>query len=537
MLQCDLDDSCTCDFDDDDCDEGLCVRQQEGEGGTTDDITALLVDCEYLYGDRAALDNPASSPTNVAWVEADGGDRSPFYDKCELYVMCDLVTDSLGRDDYSIACGKCADGHFPAIDTRFNQQEASKALCSETNQFPTYCYPLDVNALDNLDYDEYCPNNNPYQINQCIIWHENQWKTTVREYGGGSVVNPFALEGCARTTLCSFDEDDMTNDKYYLQCIECNQHWVPEFISKVQLSDYDDYNGTNVIDISQIFNGDACADRAEVPQGMILNRCVQGPTSAPSAPPTNMPSGERPATPAPTCIPGTDGCDLGNDKDNNAADTAGFAAIMENPAILGGIGGGVMVLAAVIFFLNKKGVIKRDRYDTGDSDSDSSDSDRDRDSSGFEMTNPMKKTGKRNSKRPSKRRSSVKKSKGRGAKKTAGNNDWTTKKDPNSGKTFYYNTRTKAVSWSKPDDGSSSSGSESESESGSSSGSSSSDESVVKKKKGGKKAIPSGGPKGAAPGPPVGVWDTFQDPESGREYFVHEKTGETTWVKPTSGIK
>jgi len=49
-IRCDADDHCPCDHDDDDCDEDRCDR--EDEGGTTDDVTSLLVDCTYLYGDR-----------------------------------------------------------------------------------------------------------------------------------------------------------------------------------------------------------------------------------------------------------------------------------------------------------------------------------------------------------------------------------------------------------------------------------------------------------------------------------------------------
>lgn len=128
----------------------------------------------------------------------DGGDRSPFYDSCELYQMCALETDSLNRDDYAIACAKCADGHFPALDDRFNQFEHS--LCSGPNKFPTFCYPLNVASLVNLDYDEYCPNNNPHQINQCNWWMNGQWQVKERSYGAGTDTHPFV--GCKEMAFC-----------------------------------------------------------------------------------------------------------------------------------------------------------------------------------------------------------------------------------------------------------------------------------------------------------------------------------------------
>jgi len=532
--KCDSSDGCTCDHDDEDCDTSVCTR--EDEGGTTDDITSLLVDCQYLYGDRAELDNPATSATNVEWVEKDGGDRSPFYDKCELYVMCDLVTDSVGRDDYSIACGRCASGYFPALDTRFNQ--LTKPLCPGPEKFPTYCYPLDVNALPNLDYDSYCPDNNVYQINQCNIWHDGQWRVTERAYGGSTTLNPFAAAGCKRTAFCSFDSDDMTTDKYYLQCIECNDNFVPEYTDKVQLSDYDGYSysyGEEEIDFDQTFNGDACADNVNVPPGKMINRCVQGPTSAPSHAPTVAPSRYVPATSRPSC----EGCDLDEGMDNKAKKLS-VDEVLNNPAILGGIGGGIFFIALVVFLIKKRK--QREYY--GESDSDSGDSEDDsestRSSEGFEMTNPMKNKSKGKGGKGGRRRSSVKKSsKGRKpANVGGGGGDWVPKKDPTTGKTFYYNKRTKAVSWTPPqesDDSGSSSGSGSES--GSGSGSDSYSDSDSDDDRGRRKNKRGGGGRGPPPGPPRGVWDVFSDPASGKEYYVHEKTGETTWDKPSSGIK
>lgn len=212
-MSCDPDENCPCDFDDEDCDETICVRDDESDDN---DAASFLVDCFYLYGDREEEDAEDRTPS---WSEVDGGDRSPFYDACEDYVLCDLVTQSGGRDDYYLGCSECAANHYPAVDVSFDQTtkpECMGLMSDLDTLLPTFCYPLDVNVLGNLDFDDYCPNNNVHQVNVCNYFMGGGWTKISREYGGASDSNPFV--GCARTSFCSFDADDMVYERRAKQC-------------------------------------------------------------------------------------------------------------------------------------------------------------------------------------------------------------------------------------------------------------------------------------------------------------------------------
>ena len=176
----------------------------------------------------------------------------------------------------------------------------------------------------------------------------------------------------------------MIRDHYYVQCVECKDGWSPLFVDKDELAQYYSYSYGDIdelpdnFDFDQKFNGDVCANIAQVPAGKIINQCVQGPTSAPSMAPTDSPTDVPPVTAAPSCM----GNDCGETQNNGGGDGKQNAGV-GGDSMIGAVLGGLFAVACVAFIVLKQRKDRREKYDGSDDDSS-------REGSGFEMQNPMK---------------------------------------------------------------------------------------------------------------------------------------------------
>jgi hypothetical protein len=260
------------------------------------------------------------------------------------------------------------------------------------------------------DYKK-CKGITEHQKEACYYWFDNDWQVRNEV----EPTSPFG-DGCVKYGFCEFDEADMVEDRFYVQCEKCATGWDPVF---------GPLNGMD----AQFFG---CSHSKEIGAGGfdIIIDCVKQATTSPTTSPTDSP------TPSPTSAP-TKGPGFGE-------------KVKDDPKLLGGVLGGVGLVLAVVAFLVKKRADRLRRSMRSDSsfterDSSSFDDDRRKLSSsssrnitlkqessgilGFEMINPMA------------RKAPVEKSESK---------SWITKKDPTSGLTYYYNKLTKATTWTSP---------------------------------------------------------------------------------------
>jgi len=529
-----------CEDDDSDCDSSLCVCTGDNgggeDGGGGGDDGSSLVDCEYLISewDDDSEDVPGSVLWETNFEEVDSGENSLFVtgnmDSCESYQLCDLEMTTVpgfgtSKDNYYIACSKCKtnEGFFPAIDSSFNDYRGD---CTKGMNLPTYCYKMTEASYTNHDFRE-CRDITKYQKEKCFYWHDNDFQvrsTTPR------FESPY-YEGCSEYDLCEsgvsrgfdgqgnayedtllFDPFDGVEDHFYLTCKRCLTGWVPVYG-----------------DLTDAAQAKGCKQTAFTSaSNKVIVGCTRPTTSSPTIAPTSAPTSSAPtSSPTQTSI---------QDKAKEKAKEA-----LSNPKVLGGTVVAVVLLLGGAAMLVKKSRDKKKRRSSSEwseedrDDSDSEDREgswdprggntvtrQDSEEGGFEMQNPMKSQVRKGAKG------------GAGAppppppepESKAGNSappppppapvavevpvevkkkekpEWAAKQDPNSGQTFYYNRKTKAVSWTPPPE-------------------------------------MMGDKAGNAPPPPPQMpakqFEAHVDPGSGATYYINFQTGESQWEAPPPG--
>jgi len=119
---------------------------------------------------------------------------------------------------YYVACNMCAKDYHPYSEIIFNQKQPSSEggrwECGD-NRWPTYCYKLDEDTIQNMDYGS-CPKNE-YQQNMCHYWKEGSWLVkNSKEEKDHDRKSPYG-EGCAVYDLCKYDEGDHHTDDFFVQ--------------------------------------------------------------------------------------------------------------------------------------------------------------------------------------------------------------------------------------------------------------------------------------------------------------------------------
>ncbi|GMI53945.1 hypothetical protein TeGR_g13213, partial [Tetraparma gracilis] len=550
---CDPDDNCQ--SADEDCDPSICSCTNLPDNGDDDEdsgggggISTSDTDCNYIFSEWEDLDaddvEDGDDLWDTDWVEKDENEASPFFstlasdpgDTCKNYILCEVDLGTFG-DEYHIACAQCDDEryYYPAIDPNFNDY---KGTCSRDQNLPTACYRLTPSKYENHDY-RYCRDiTDNRQEEHCFYWHDDEFveRTPTPLYE-----SPFS-DGCSRYDVCEagtnaagdmikFDPFDGEEDHFYVTCAACTFGWT-----------------TVYGDWADIPADKRCAEASTMEAGKVIIDCLRPETPSPTPSPTRSP------TASPTTSP-TNAPDIGDTTKKYAK------KVLDDPKLLGGVvAGAILIIGGAIFLVRKSR--NKGRSDS-DYDSDYSDDEsRDRKSSwdprggsnsdgaGFEMSNPMKESKK--SKKKDKRNSAgvgggaapppppppdaepVKDSnrapEGMAApppppaapgpppaeekKKKKEKPTWVAKVDPNSQQTFYYNRKTKAVSWTPPPE-------------------------MLAEAGGGAPApAPAPAPPPPPPAPPAAPRKQFEahvDPGSGATYYIDIATGASQWDEPPPG--
>ncbi|GMH69262.1 hypothetical protein TL16_g05114 [Triparma laevis f. inornata] len=458
------------------------------------------VQCKYLYSTWKGEDLDEDDPElwDTEWDSKGAGIKSPFNnvenkdDPCEYYKLCQFETKYGGNlDEYHIACGKCreSDDYYMAIDFEESQVKDDEGwMCDNVNPGATHCYHWPKSAYEQHfianDHDCNSITFNPKQTNKCHYWKgaDANGGDFVQSSGGSAKGGPFGIS-CGSYKVCAFDAANGEIDNYYLQCNSCAAGYA--MVSK-------DTTNTTAKD-------KGCVGPGFLQPGYIITECVKA-TDAPSVAPTDRPTGPVTDAPTPTATDAP-----------SAAGGGGVEEKLTDPVMLGGVGGGALLLILLVAYMmkakkqGKQG--GRDIYDQ-----------RDTEGSGFEMSNPMGeksekkekkekkgKKGKKGKKEKKEKQKRTSKKDRRGEKEEKDDSkDWVPKKDPNTGQTFFYNRKTKAVSWTPPN------------------------------AKGGAAPPPPPPPAPPKPASPVlkKVWSKHRDESSGYDYFIHSENGESRWEQP-----
>jgi len=429
-----------------------------------------------------------------SWVEKEHGQASPIAN-CASYKLCDSDEDS-----FYLQCDECAEGFREGL---LSTTSVANHGCGGYN--PTVCQE----QKDYVGYDwAVCPPEDEFGKKECVYLHEDgQWYPREQSpwyyVGDGSA--------CKSHRLCGSEVNSDGEDTFYIMCQQCGN----DYLATARNTD---------------IHGPNCGILGQYPMICEEKPGTASPTSAPT------PTPPRTVSAVPTVEPSVP----------KAGKEAATEWVKENMGATVGISivafVAIIVISVKTFSCNPNKFTDEDDDELKNSFDDRMD-DEDKLDKKLRKKKEKEKTKKKKDKKKKSRRGGSSEdeedeesglelgessfgvenpmatARGKGGvggeqqpppppvavavpvevKKKKEKPEWTAKSDPNTGQTFYYNRKTKAVSWTPPPE-------------------------------------MLGDKAGNAPPPaPAKQFEAHVDPGSGGTYYINISTGESQWDAPPPG--